>query len=1283
MFRRISPRKGRATEFLTPLVEIQECIKELEELVATIIQTDERDVSKKKKIENRDNYNDSVKFLKMDAPVEDRMVELIRRIAEITVQEEQKYSSSSSSWLPSEKSLNGASVAPNDSDSMIHGDDTKKEDRPIVMNNVGGNDVFEYFCEANVVSLFINIATGFAFTNQDHEDVEDLQNQDSLEFLQNESIDTNDAVADGLGNLSFDSSGNVTLLSSKRLPSVRIAIQVLQSMSILIQNVTMSTSLYLILSYNKVNELINLPLDSYAAAEKDQQEEEKMNHVHNNMAMDDDLNYGSSAVGEFSELTNIYISFLKSLTMKMNAETLQFYLTYPSYLSQEGSHRAAYNESSPYKQKAIDFNQIQFPLYERALKFCNPDVDPFVRVTAMNLCLNTLRLATDGDPLPPDGDCSFISEGGKQVNPPTTPQKSSNAASVTNDSLDNDRPDRQRNPRTTSKLPFRERLAISHYVCQPSRVQHLSAGIFTRLASLCGKVEETIRTLDRIDRALSSCFLTVDKCARESDSDAKLQADGRSSKNEGVSTSVHDDIQKKIKILQSERIKVVKHFLGDTVSDFQDELFLLEDVLKVGLIPLNEQIIEMMFPTVIYPLVLTPLHNFIKQNKRSVADEGGPHEPDPFSDRFEKHMSRPISRGASPSDSDSSLAKAALFVTAAIFHFITHKELLQLLMTALLHPLSPEISNACTIVHTNPNILFQDDNGYTHIKTDSCIENDEGLYLYKFGRDTANGNYGKMKSKGVVRQDCVFVFCPILSDIFEWSIAGSMLNGVPDNLTPNRYRRTLLSCLSGTDGMAELQSLAVYAIDAIVSTIDREILNCIIFGKHIFEEAEFRASETVENDESPASDTASNDIAFSTSISQHMVEFIASMCVSVITAAISYDGLWSLRYNPISAHAILRMCTIDPSVKDIATKFIHYRRNQSAVFILKTPSRLDKYAHDDKEIDHQLKMDKVFFEAFCEGDKFVVEHIIRSHGSDKDDIWNGPAMIATAKDGSIFQLAKQMCEDISAKHVIGHDSKEAAYHCAANSTVSHIQLDAFSRLIYDDILNQNMKDIGYAGVASLTLCIPTACEFHKSGNCFLISPISDLISDLLFEHEEECGECLKPGDVVNLDERKPFPCVCEITKENEDLNANGGTCIVADGVKWQSLYLLIMNDNLVLTEPMRGESAGYGRVVTTCPLLSIVAELYDIQDTESSAQRLLLTHLSVKKDTPGLFTAEKGEDAISSEEVRMSRSCLDVWFEDYNTASKAHKAICSRIFKVRIERGKRITQALSSHKNMT
>jgi hypothetical protein len=95
---------------------------------------------------------------------------------------------------------------------------------------------------------------------------------------------------------------------------------------------------------------------------------------------------------------------------------------------------------------------------------------------------------------------------------------------------------------------------------------------------------------------------------------------------------------------------------------------------------------------------------------------------------------------------------------------------------------------------------------------------------------------------------------------------------------------------------------------------------------------------------------------------------------------------------------------------------------------------------DEREIDSDLKMDKVFFEAFCDGDTFVVENTIRKQGNSAESLWSGPGYIAVAKDGNMLDLAKQICEDISAKHIIGHDCEEAAYRCGANSAVSHVQL---------------------------------------------------------------------------------------------------------------------------------------------------------------------------------------------------------------------------------------------------
>ena len=40
--------------------------------------------------------------------------------------------------------------------------------------------------------------------------------------------------------------------------------------------------------------------------------------------------------------------------------------------------------------------EVEFPLYARALQFCS-EQDSFVRTTVMNICLNTIRLATNNN----------------------------------------------------------------------------------------------------------------------------------------------------------------------------------------------------------------------------------------------------------------------------------------------------------------------------------------------------------------------------------------------------------------------------------------------------------------------------------------------------------------------------------------------------------------------------------------------------------------------------------------------------------------------------------------------------------------------------------------------------------------------------------------------------------------------------------------------------------------------------------------------------------------------
>lgn len=195
------------------------------------------------------------------------------------------------------------------------------------------------------------------------------------------------------------------------LPAINVAVQVLQSICILIQNVSRATSLYALLSNNHVNQLIRMKLKLYEAAERHRIGAKTV--------------YGTPA---FTELTTHFVTFLKSLAMRMNAETLQFFLIFPP-----------------------GGGAMEFPLYECSLKLCSSQNDSFVRTTALNICLNTLRLSAvnNVDPLLGGG-----------------------------------------------ALEFQERVFIAEYACVPSTVEQLIAPVFSKLAAHWSALDESIRAMD-------------------------------------------------------------------------------------------------------------------------------------------------------------------------------------------------------------------------------------------------------------------------------------------------------------------------------------------------------------------------------------------------------------------------------------------------------------------------------------------------------------------------------------------------------------------------------------------------------------------------------------------------------------------------------------------------------------------------------------------------------------------------------------------------------------------
>ena len=149
----------------------------------------------------------------------------------------------------------------------------------------------------------------------------------------------------------------------------------------------------------------------------------------------------------------------------------------------------------------------------------------------------------------------------------------------------------------------------------------------------------------------------------------------------------------------------------------------------------------------------------------------------------------------------------------------------------------------------------------------------------------------------------------------------------------------------------------------------------------------------------------------------------------------------------VASHAICCAALIDKSAKAAALKLIEHRRRETASFMAQSPTRLnnktteketDQKTGSKSSIDEDLKMDRIFFDPFCNGNKFVVENIVRGQVG---NFWDGPALIAVAKDGGIEDFCKLICRDPSADKK--SQNEELLYRCASNSAVAYLQLGEF------------------------------------------------------------------------------------------------------------------------------------------------------------------------------------------------------------------------------------------------
>lgn len=154
---------------------------------------------------------------------------------------------------------------------------------------------------------------------------------------------------------------------------------------------------------------------------------------------------------------------------------------------------------------------------------------------------------------------------------------------------------------------------------------------------------------------------------------------------------------------------------------------------------------------------------------------------------------------------------------------MSNKPLLNLLYTALFHPLSPDASGE-TVISAEGCVTTIDDTGKKDIRIDKPLsKKDNERKVYPFGgQETVSSEIDHEA------ESCVFIFAPALSEVL--SFVDSKESAPLSNTRPNPYRKALLQCLEVPHHMSDFRKLAVNTIDAALSLFDGQFVSNTLLG---------------------------------------------------------------------------------------------------------------------------------------------------------------------------------------------------------------------------------------------------------------------------------------------------------------------------------------------------------------------------------------------------------------------------------------------------------------------
>ena len=412
----------------------------------------------------------------------------------------------------------------------------------------------------------------------------------------------------------------------------------------------------------------------------------------------------------------------------------------------------------------------------------------------------------------------------------------------------------------------------------------------------------------------------------------------------------------------------------------------------------------------------------------------------------------------------------------------------------------------------------------------------------------------------------------------------------------------------------------------------------------------------------------------------------------MVNTFVTYDGWWKIKFNTVAAQTLMDVIAKKHDYIRMAETMVGDIRMKAAEFLMTLPSYLDGKSRDGDNkkmpdnLDHWL-LDRFFFDQSDKYTNSVVENLcyLKEKSLDDDAKEQYRYGLEVLTSISIMKTSALLCEDtrvVDNMLVVADARGNTPFHCAASWALVSLYLDAFSVKLSKMSSSFGEKSQPRRRLSFISATVPGE-DIPSQVDSTLAHISSKFAIAMLDEGESSDKKSIAPahGSAVGLIGKTAFPCVCEVSSTFSSL-FTGRTCISNEGIQWQSLYLVVVGKWAVLAEPGHGGTGGEGRVITACRLacLAVKKDTSALANNKTPARRLLLAHASLDPRPPSLFlvdsSSRRGGLNLGPNGLRLTRSRMDLWFEDANAAGHACKILSAKIAKARAKRGSRIGTSL-------